>query len=56
MSWIDSVCSTRCQMAKMTTSSTANTGVLTVRLTPSLSVNKSVICVPTTLTSTTVSQ
>ena len=54
--WIESVPSLAYQIAKIVPRATANTAVLIYRLTPSLSVSASVICVPTTLTSTTVNQ
>ena len=56
MLWIDSVRSTAYHAANTAASTTAKTAVLAYRLMPSLSVRKSVIWVPTTLTSTTVSQ
>jgi hypothetical protein len=53
---MDKVRSTRYQTKKIAASATANAEVLMYRLTPRPSVSRSVIWVPTTLTSTTVSQ
>ncbi len=53
---MESVPSLRYQNAKIHASMTAKTAVLRYRLTPRPSVSASVICVPTMLTSTTVSQ
>src|SRR3954447_7803587 len=56
MLWIDRVRSAAYQTAKVIPSATANTAVLSSSGTPSASVRLSVISVPTTLISTTVSQ
>ena len=56
MVWIDSVRSRPYQTPKTTASSAAKTVVLSYSGTPSASVRLSVISVPTTLISTTVSQ
>src|SRR4051812_49587889 len=56
MLWIDSVRSTRYQIVNVAARATANTAVLSSSGIPRASVRLSVISVPTTLTSTTVSQ
>lgn len=56
MARIDRLRSVRNQAMKLRPSSTEKIAVLVYRLTSSLSVRMSVICVPTMLTSTTVNQ